>query len=266
MKLKHIGLLIDLDGTLYKGNNKINGADVFIDRLRGLDLPFQFVTNNSSRTPESVADHLTQMGIDADSSEVYTAAQAAAQYLIEDDQGKSVFMIGEQGLECALVEAGFKITDEMPDYVVQGIDRQFNYAKLKQAVQSIQAGAKSILTNPDLLLPSDNGLIPGAGSISAAIEAGSGVKPVVIGKPSSIITGYAIKRLNLAPDQIWMVGDNMMTDIGAGKSAGCKTALVLTGVATKANLEAQIQKAGFEPDVVCDDLPHFLDWLQANNL
>jgi 4-nitrophenyl phosphatase len=261
-----IGFLIDLDGTIYKGRNRIEGADQFIRRIRELGIPFQFVTNNSSRTPESVAEHLIEMNIPAQSSEVYTAAQAAAAFMLEDCKGKKVFYIGETGLEKAIVEAGFIITNERPDYVVQGIDRTFNYEKLKQAVRLIQEGAVYILTNPDLLLPSDDGLNPGAGTISAAIIAGTGVQPIVIGKPSNIIMNYAIKRLGLPSRQIWVIGDNMMTDIGAGKASGCNTGLILTGVVTKHNIADKIAEAGFNADVVCDDLITFLEQIHPYSI
>jgi 4-nitrophenyl phosphatase len=256
------GLLIDLDGTIYKGNQMVERADEFVIRLKERGIPFLFVTNNSSRTPEAVAEHLRGMGIQAEREDVYTAAQAAAQYITEQNKGRKAAVIGESGLHQALIEAGLEITaDERPDFVVQGIDRQFTYEKLKLAVGQIREGASYILTNPDLLLPSDGGLIPGAGSISAAIQAASQVQPVVIGKPSTIIMNYAMERMDLLPENVWVIGDNMLTDIGAGKAAGCKTALVLTGITTRENLPEMIERAGFEADVVCGDLIDFLELL-----
>ncbi|MFD2612157.1 TIGR01457 family HAD-type hydrolase [Paenibacillus gansuensis] len=267
MATDNMGLLIDLDGTVYHGNRMIPFADQWIASLKEDGIPFLFVTNNSSRTPEAVAAHLRSMGIDAASDDVYTAAQAAAQYITEQKLGRRVFCIGESGLQQALQEAGLSLaepgSEEPVDAVVQGIDRDFTYAKLSQAVKSILDGARSVQTNPDLLLPSDTGLIPGAGTIGAAIQAGSRTAPIVIGKPSPIIMGYALQRLGCAREQAVVIGDNLFTDIGAGIAAGCRTVLVLTGVTTQDNMEEQIRLAGHRPDAVCRDLQELQGYIRS---
>lgn len=255
------GLLIDLDGTLYHGKNMIDGADALIRKLREKKIPYLFVTNNSSRTPEQVAEHLIGMGIPASPEEVCTSSLAAASYIAHESPGAKVAILGEEGLRQALTDAGLDITEEQPHYVVQGIDRSFSYSSLAKALQWIHGGATSVLTNPDLLLPSDTGLTPGAGSLGAAIEAASGVKPVVIGKPSSILMKYATDRLGLSPAETAVVGDNMRTDIAAGVNAGCRTVLVMTGITTPDNMEAHMTAAGVRPDYVCQDLSEAADLL-----
>lgn len=159
--------LIDLDGTLYHGRHRIEGADQLIRTLQELGKPYLFVTNNSSRTPQGVADHLNGMGIPADASQVCTSAVAAAEYVAEESPGAKVACIGEAGLLEAIEEAGLQLTEDVPDYVIQGIDREFSYHKLTKALRWINAGSKFIMTNPDLRLPSDDGLTPGAGTIGA---------------------------------------------------------------------------------------------------
>lgn len=248
------GLLIDLDGTMYHGKHRIDGADDLIRKLRERKIPYLFVTNNSSRTPEQVAEHLGGMGIPASPEEVCTSSLAAASYIAHESPGAKVAILGEEGLQSALEDAGLELTEENPKYVVQGIDRSFNYESLAKAVQWIRTGAVSVLTNPDLLLPSDTGLTPGAGSLGAAIEAASGVKPIVIGKPSSILMKYATDRLGIAPSDAVVLGDNMRTDIAAGANAGCKTVLVMTGITTDENMEEHMKAAGVTPDYVCQDL------------
>src|SRR5690606_5726372 len=126
-------------------------------------------------------------------------------------------------------------------------------------VQFIRDGAAYVQTNPDLLLPTDGGFIPGAGSIGAAIQAASGAVPVVIGKPSTIIMNDAISLLGLPAERIWVVGDNVSTDIKAGVMAGCRTALPLTGLTTRDNLEEMLERAGVTPDLTGDDLASLLD-------
>ncbi|NOU96258.1 HAD-IIA family hydrolase [Paenibacillus sp. LMG 31456] len=253
-----LGFLLDLDGTLYHGDKPIPYAAEFIGWLRKQGYPYLYVTNNSSRTPEQVADHLRKVGIEAEPSEVLTSSQAAALYMQEKQSGKRVFAVGENGLRQALHDADFTVIsdDELktPDYVVQGIDRDFNYGKLATAVRHIRNGATSVLTNPDHLLPWNNELQPGAGSIGAAIERASQAKPVVIGKPSPIIMNYAIGKLGLPLEQIWVVGDNLLTDIQGGLAAGCRTALVLSGLVSRDTLQEQQQLTGVRPELVCGQL------------
>lgn len=260
---KSKGLLIDLDGTLYHGKHMISGADTLINTLKELHIPYLFVTNNSSRTAEDVAEVLNGMGIQAAPSDVCTSSQAAAKYIATESPGARVAVLGEHGLRHALSEAGLQEVESSPQYVVQGIDRSFTYHSLSAAIGWISEGAQYILTNPDLLLPSDDGQIPGAGTIAAAIEAGSGVKPIVIGKPSSHLMTYATDILGMEATDVIVIGDNMRTDIAAGAAAGCETVLVLTGITTENNLQQHIQSTGVEPDVIFKDLHELLNFLSA---
>jgi 4-nitrophenyl phosphatase len=255
------GLLIDLDGTLYHGHTMIPGADLLIKALREAGIPFLFVTNNSSRTAASVAAHLSGMGIDAKAEEVCTSSMAAARYIAEESPGATVAILGEEGLHVACVEAGLQIVTESPEYVVQGIDRSFNYQSLTQASRWIMDGAKFVLTNPDLMLPSDDGILPGAGTIGAAIEAASGVSPVVIGKPESHLIKYATDLLHIQPGHAVVIGDNMRTDIAAGAKAGCRTVLVYTGLTNEGNLEHYKSITGITPDEICADLTELKTFL-----
>lgn len=246
--------LIDLDGTLYHGSRMIPQADRLIHEMKLLGIPYLFVTNNSSRTPGEVAAHLQNMGIPAQEDEVCTSAVAAAEYIAEQEPGCKVAMIGEAGLYEALRSAGLSIVEEQPDVVVQGIDRSFTYETLTRASRWILGGARYVLTNPDLLLPSQDGLLPGAGTISAAIRAASGLEPIVIGKPSGILMKHAIDRLGLKHEEVAVIGDNMLTDITAGVNAGCGTILTLTGVTTEDNLQSFVASSGVQPDVICRSL------------
>ncbi|MDF2961790.1 MAG: HAD-superfamily subfamily hydrolase like protein [Paenibacillus sp.] len=252
-----LGFLLDLDGTLYHGDSPIPYAPEFIEWLRAQGYPYLFVTNNSSRTPLQVAGHLRKTGIEAEPDEVLTSSQAAALYMQERQSGKRVYAIGENGLKQALLETGFTLVSEdgdKPDFVVQGIDREFSYGKLAAAVRYIRNGAAYVLTNPDHLLPWNNELQPGAGSIAASIERASQMEPVVIGKPSPIIMNYAIAKLGLPREQIWVVGDNLLTDIQGGLAAGCRTALVLSGLVSRDTLQEQQQLTGVRPELVCGHL------------
>ncbi|REK77121.1 TIGR01457 family HAD-type hydrolase [Paenibacillus paeoniae] len=259
------GLLIDLDGTLYHGSSRIDGADRLIAYVNEMKLPYQYVTNNSTSTAEEVAERLTGMGIPAKASDVCTSAQAAASYVAELAPGASVYVIGESGLRVAMQEAGCQLTeDEQPAFVVQGIDRSMTYERMAKAVRYIRAGAVYIMTNPDLLLPTTEGFIPGAGSIGAMLQAASGREPIIIGKPSSILMNYSLQRLGVPSEETWVVGDNIATDIAAGKAAGCETVLVLTGLTNADNLDHYTNTAGCKPDRICVTLEDLRDEMASH--
>ncbi|CAM4284839.1 TIGR01457 family HAD-type hydrolase [Paenibacillus alkaliterrae] len=255
------GFLIDLDGTLYHGAYRIDGADTLISYLRDAALPFRFVTNNSSASPKEVAERLLNMGIPAAPEDVCTSAQAAAEHIAAVHPGAAVFVVGEAGLRSAVQEAGLFITEEQPDFVLQGIDRTFTYERLAKAVRYIHSGAHYVLTNPDLLLPSGDGLIPGAGSIGAMLKAAGGKEPVLIGKPSSILMNYSLKSIGLSADETWVIGDNMATDIAFGKAAGCGTLLVLTGLTTAQNMGYYMEQAACKPDIICNHLEELRSYI-----
>ncbi|MDO3412836.1 HAD-IIA family hydrolase [Saccharibacillus sp. CPCC 101409] len=258
--------LIDLDGTLYHGERMVAGADELIRALEERKIPFLFLTNNSSASPETVALRLNKMGIPARPEQVCTSSMAAAAYIAGRKPGASVAVFGEAGLRGAVSAAGLKEFDaggDRPDVVLQGIDREFSYEKLAQAGRWVLAGAEFVLTNPDLLLPSEGGLMPGAGTLGASIESMTGTKPAVIGKPSPILMNFAFNLLGRSASEVTVIGDNMMTDIKAGADSGCGSLLVLTeeGVTTPHNLERHKQLAGAEPDLVMHSLYEVKEWV-----
>lgn len=257
--------LIDLDGTMYHGNTMIDGADQLILRLRALQIPYLFVTNNSSATPAEVAQRLQRMGIVADEADVCTSAQATAAYVKDQFPADSrVFVIGETGLHHALSQRQVFISDHEAEVVVQGIDRQLTYAKLAQAVNIIRAGGSYILTNPDILLPSDHGLIPGAGSIAAMLKQATGVEPIVVGKPSQILMNFALQKLGVDSSKAWVIGDNPFTDIAAGQASACPTALVLTGLATPHNYKQLLMEANCQADQIFTTLHEVIAWINTS--
>jgi 4-nitrophenyl phosphatase len=242
--------LIDLDGTLYRGKEVISDAPDFIRWLEQTGRRYRYVTNNSTRTPEQVAEHLRGFGIPAETEHVLTTSMTVAKYIEADGKGKKVYMIGESGLRHALESAGLEITDTDADYVVQGMDREFTYEKLKKASLLIQAGATFITTNIDKNLPTEEGMMPGAGSLMIALQTATGVQPIVIGKPEARMIDLAIEELGVSKDQAVVVGDNLETDILAGVHAGVRTAMVLTGFSKREQVEA----AEGKPTVIFENL------------
>ncbi|MED3760012.1 TIGR01457 family HAD-type hydrolase [Peribacillus frigoritolerans] len=231
------GYLIDLDGTMYRGTEQIAEAAGFINDLRKRDIPYLFVTNNSSRTPAQVADKLRSIGILTEDDQVFTTSMATANYIAEQKKGASVYVVGEEGIIEALKEKGMKLVEEHPDYLVMGIDRGINYEKLSKACLAVRNGAVFISTNGDIAIPTEQGLLPGNGSLTSVVSVSTQVQPIFIGKPESVIVEQALRVLGIPKEETIMVGDNYDTDILAGINAGIDTLLVHTGVTTKERLK-----------------------------
>lgn len=236
------GYFIDLDGTMYAGKRSIPAAQRFITRLKAADKQFMFVTNNSTQTPEQVAANLkNNHNIEVAVANIYTTAMATADYLAQHNHHPhpSVYIVGELGLQKAILEKGFVLDSENPDYVVVGLDSDVTYEKLTKAVLAVQNGATFIGTNPDTNIPKERGMLPGAGAVVNFVEFATQVKPIIIGKPQALILNSALAKIKLPKDQVVMLGDNYNTDIKAGINAGIDTLLVYSGVSTKEQVAQQ---------------------------
>lgn len=223
------GYLIDLDGTIYLGEDKIDAGTRFVKRLQEKNIPHLFVTNNTTKTPEQVQMRLkTSFDITTTPETIYTATLATLDYMKDMAKGDTAYVIGESGLKTAIYGA-FKRDTENPAYVVVGLDNDLTYEKLTIATLAIAKGAMFIGTNPDLNIPTERGLLPGAGSINKLLEVATRVKPIFIGKPNAIIMNKAVERIGMARRDLLMVGDNYLTDIRAGIDNDIDSLLVTTG-------------------------------------
>ncbi|GAB6647263.1 TIGR01457 family HAD-type hydrolase [Streptococcus uberis] len=245
------GYLIDLDGTIYKGRERIPAGERFIQRLQEQEIPYLLVTNNTTRTPQTVQDMLAQQfNIQTPLETIYTATMATVDYMKDMNRGQTAYVIGETGLKSAISEAGYIEDRENPAYVVVGLDSQVTYDMLATATLAIAKGALFIGTNPDLNIPTERGLMPGAGSLVALLEAATRVKPVFIGKPNAIIMNKALDILQVKRSEAIMVGDNYLTDIMAGIQNDIASLLVTTGF-TKAE---EVPNLPIQPDYVVASL------------
>lgn len=236
------GLILDLDGTVYRGESPVEGAPEFIRRLKAEGMPYLFATNRANRAPETIAAKLRGYGLDCSADQVMTAATATALYL--KPKG-TFFAVGEDALRQALSEAGFEETGERPDYVVVGLDHGLTYQKLNTAVRAVLGGAKFVATNPDLLIQVGPDTFDiGNGSIVAAIAAATGREPLVIGKPHAPLLEASLERLRLPRESVLVVGDNLETDIEGGRRAGFRTAALFTGISKPSDVE----RLGIRPD------------------
>lgn len=251
------GWLIDLDGVIYRGDQLLAGAPEFVAALREEKIPFLFLTNNSSRTPEQYAERLSRMGIPAGPQDFYTSSQATAEYLRrEAPPNTPIFVIGMDGIRQALEEAGFRITQDPSEaaYCVVGYDNRITYHDLAQAARAVYAGARLIGTNPDPTLPVEDGFIPGAGAILAAIATAAGVTPLVIGKPEPTMLSLALERLGVPAERAAIVGDRLNTDVAGGLRLGLLTVLVLTGSTRRQDAE----RSNVQPHLIVENLVELL--------
>jgi glycerol 3-phosphatase-2 len=246
----HDAFLFDLDGVLYRGDQPIPAAAGAVTRLRRSGKRLAFVTNNSSRTPESVAARLGTVGIPAVADEVETSAMATAE-LLGDRAVRTAFVVGEDGVRRALADAGIALVaaeDAVPDVVVVGWDRAADYAKLAAASLFVQRGAKLVATNADASFPAPEGLLPGAGALLAAIATTTGAIAEVVGKPHAPLLRAALARAGGGRPLV--IGDRIDTDVEGANALGWHSLLVLTGVTTRADLEASAAR----PTYVGEDL------------
>jgi len=253
------GLLIDMDGVIYSGEELILGADKFIDNLIKKDIPFTFMTNNSQRTSLEVRRKLKGLGIKVEDRHIYTSAMATGKFLSDQNPAATAYVLGEGGLISSLHEHGITLVNTDPEYVVLGEGRNFTLEMVQRAVDMILAGAKFITTNrdPSPKKPGWNNL--GIAATTAMIEEASGRQAFVTGKPSPVMMRSARKFLGLETAETTVIGDTMETDIQGGVQMGYKTILVLSGIASKDSLSHY----AFKPDLIAssvDEITIPLSW------
>lgn len=244
-------ILLDLDGVLYRWPEPIAGSAEAVERLRDAGKGIAFVTNNSSRTPEEVAERLASVGIRADPREVVTSALATATLLARRGI-RTAFVVGEEGLRTALSDAGVRIVDRehgQVDAVVVGFDRGADYAKLKDAAVFVERGAVLVASNADPSFPAPGGEAwPGAGALLAAIETTTGVRGEAVGKPEAPILQRTLEAAGGGRPLV--VGDRLDTDIAGASRLGWDSALVLTGSTRREDVDG----SPWSPTIVVDDL------------
>ncbi len=243
------GFIFDLDGTIYRGDTLIPGADKVIRLLRESGRKVVFLSNKPIQTREDYASKLTRLGIPTQPDEVINSTFVMTNYLKKVAPQARLFVVGETPFIEELKGAGFSITDEPKEieYVVVAFDRTFNYQKLNIAFQAIKLGALFVATNPDRTCPVEGGEIPDCAGMIAAIEAVTGKKvEVIVGKPSPIMMQAVLDVLDLKPEDCILIGDRLETDIKMGKESGIATGIVLTGVTD----EKTLKETSIPPDFI----------------
>ncbi|MGV9799721.1 HAD-IIA family hydrolase [Mycobacterium sp. NPDC003449] len=231
---QHDCLLLDLDGTVFRGHEATPGA---VQSLAEVTARRLYVTNNASRAPGEVAEHLRELGFQAASGDVVTSAQSAARLLATKlPQGATVLVVGTDALAAEVTAVGLRPVRQVAEHpaaVVQGHSPQTGWPELAEAALAIRAGALWVAANVDVTLPSERGLLPGNGSMVAALRAATEREPVVAGKPEPTLMNDALGRGSFSRPLV--VGDRLDTDIAGANAAGLPSLMVLTGVSTAAD-------------------------------
>ena len=260
--LPYTTYLIDLDGVIYRGNELLPGAKEFIAWLKANNKKFLFLTNNSFASETQVLEKLIGLGIVTDTSHLLSAGEAAVQNIARRYPGSLVYLVGEQPLNDLLRQYQLQVADVdsyRADVVLVGLDRHFDYKKLTGTVMAVRAGAHFITINRDPLLPVEGGFLPGCGTMAAAIEAGCGVTPEVVGKPEPLLLQEAMRMLGSNPSETVMIGDSLTVDIQGGKAAGTQTLLVLSGNTSRED----VAHSSIKPDYIYQDVAALLADLKS---
>jgi 4-nitrophenyl phosphatase len=246
------GIVLDMDGVLYRGDTIVPEVPSFLEALEAAGIAYAMATNNSTNTPRQYVDKLARMGLQCPEERIVTSGVATATYLRNRfPRGTTVYVVGMAALQEAIFEDGyFTPAERDATLVVSGANFELRYEHLKTACLAIRAGATYVATNADKTFPTEEGLIPGSGSIVAALTAATGVDPVVVGKPNPELVESCLKIMHTTAQQTVMLGDRLDTDILAGHRAGTRTLLVLTGVSTR----QEVADTGIIPDVIVETL------------
>jgi NagD protein len=252
------GYALDLDGTVYLGEELLPGAAETIRQLRALGSRVVFITNKPLATAAQYAAKLTALGVPAGAADVVTAVDALVRYLDERHRGERLFLISEDTVAEALRAEGFRVTGEPTeaDVVVVAFDRTFSYAKLHAGFRAVRENDAAIVaTNPDPYCPTPEGGLPDCAAMLAALEACTGARAeAVVGKPSRHMAEALLDRLGVPASDAAVIGDRLTTDIAMARSVGAAGILVLTG----ATSSADAAESGIEPDYVLDGLHELL--------
>jgi 4-nitrophenyl phosphatase/NagD protein len=230
-------VFLDLDGTLYLGDELIEGVPDFLTRLETAGIRRFFLSNNSSRSVEQYVEKLLGMSIHATSEDVLLSTHDLLAWLDSNGVTQS-YLVGTRGMRDMLEDAGVSTDSTKPQYVVLGYDTEITYEKLSTASVHLHNGIPMVASHPDTVCPSPDGGLPDTGAYMELFEATTGVRPDhVCGKPNAGMILHKVEELGLRPEQCAMIGDRLYTDMEMAERAGVHGILVLSGEATKEDLE-----------------------------
>ena len=247
--------LLDMDGTLYLGDNLFPHCRDFLSAIRAAGGDYLYLTNNSSRSVTDYVAKMNRIGIPATPEEFFTSTDATCVYLRERPAYNRIYVLGTASFFTQLQSAGFPVTTELRDDIdclLMGYDTELNYRKLEDACILLGRGVDYLATNPDLVCPTPYGYAPDCGSVSQMLFNATGRKPYFIGKPQPDIALLAMRKKGVTKEDTVLVGDRIYTDIACGVNAGITTVLVFSGETTREDLARSDVKPTFSCDSITD--------------
>lgn len=257
--LRTIGcFLLDMDGTIYLGDQLIDGTHEFLQAAKEKGYKVLFLTNNSSKNGAAYLKKLAKMGIEANAEDVLTSGQAAAETILQCYPGKKVWVMGNTLLKEEMEQWGVPLTEKDPDLVLTAFDTELTYQKLWDCCNYVRAGLPYLATHPDFNCPTETGFMPDLGAMTELIYASTGRRPDrVIGKPERDIFACASRRTGVPMENTAICGDRLYTDIAAGQKQGLASILVLTGETKWEDLA----NSDVNPDLVLERLADLVPYL-----
>lgn len=249
--------VLDMDGTFYLGDRRIDGALDFIHKVKETGRDFIFFTNNSSKNGSIYIKKLAVMDCLITKEQIMTSGDVTAEYLKTEYPGKKVYLVGTPALEKVFREAEILLTEDKPDVVVIGFDMTLTYEKLERACTYIREGAVFLATHKDINCPTETGFIPDCGAMCAAIALSTGVEPRYLGKPCKETLDMVLRRTGYNKEEIAFVGDRIYTDVATGVNNGATGILVLSGETKRED----IPLSDVQPDAVFESLGAMLEYL-----
>jgi len=248
--------LLDMDGTIYLDDELFDGSLDFINTLIQKNKKYIFLTNNSSKSKIDYLNKLKKLNIPVTIENIFTSGMAMGIYLNTYYPNKKIYLVGTKALHEELENYNINITDNNPDIVVVGFDRELTYEKLEKACEFLDNGAIFLATNIDYVCPIKNKrYIPDCGSICKMITNATGKEPKFIGKPDPTMILLLADKYNIPTNRITMIGDRVYTDIACGYNAKSNTICVLSGEST---LET-IEKEKIKPDYIFNSVKDIID-------
>ncbi len=247
--------LLDIDGTVCKGTQLLEGVKEFLEDTKRQGGKYLFITNNATKSVSDYKDYFQNMGLNVEEEDFVTTAIVTAEYLKKHHDKETIFVVGTDSFIQELQKKGIRVTQDPLDNsitcIVVSYDNQLTYQKLENACRILTTrDVDYIATNPDFVCPNEFGYVPDCGSICEMIEHAVQRKPKYMGKPDTAIVQFAMKKVGMMKAQALIVGDRLYTDIACGNRAGIDTALVLTGEATKADIE----QSSYRPTYLLDSI------------
>lgn len=258
--MEYEGVVLDLDGTVYRGDELLPGVAAAVERFRSAGVRTIFFSNNPTKSRTAYVERLRELGIEAEVDDVLSAGTVTTRYLVAEHGGDSVFLIGDDGLEGQFTDAEIELVADATDAdaLVVSWARDFSYGDMLAGYRALDTGATFYGTDPDRVIPTAGGMVPGSGAIINAVGGTIGREPdKILGKPSVEAQRAALDALDVPPERCVVVGDRLNTDIELGERAGMTTALVRTGVSS----DEDVAESATQPDYIVDSLADVPDAL-----